>query len=206
MNSHRQRNCGRGISVPILPTGAACGPPDRNNIFLSMRALTSCPLAARPLGPARQLPYRGLSDPTRKLRSGRTGNKPPFIKVRRGPTGNFRSPTTRYRSHMLTLTRIGNKAAPTTSPGRGNLCHTARTPLVCGIRATGQPSMLTATTWSGQCTPVRTQHTLVPGATPWPLPPRGNTQPSFRRASTGGHINGTMCGQPGRGAAPGPSL
>ena len=27
-------------------------------------------------------------------------------------------------------------------------------------------------------------------------PPRGNTQPSFRRASTGGHLNGTMRGQP----------
>ena len=186
MNSHRQKNCGRGISVPILP------PPDRSNIFLLMRALTSCPLAAR------QLPYRGLRNPTRKLRSGRAGNRPPFIKVRRGHTGNFHSPTTRYCSHMPTLTHNGNKAAPTTSPCRGNLCHTARTPLVCGIRATGQPSMLTTITWPGQCTPVRTQHT--------PLPPRGNTQPSFRRASTGGHINGTMRGQPGRGVAPGPSL
>ena len=94
----------------------------------------------------RQLPYCGLRDPTRKLRSGRAGNRPPFIKVRRGPTGNFRSPTTRYRYHITTLTRNGNKAAPTTSLGRGNLCHTTWTPPMCGIRVTGQPSMLTATT------------------------------------------------------------
>ena len=89
---------------------APAGPPDRSNIFLSMRALTSCPLAAR------QLPYRGLRDPTRNLCSGRAGNRPPFIKVRRDPTGNFRSPTTRYSSHMPTLTRNGNKAAPTQTP------------------------------------------------------------------------------------------
>ena len=72
---------------------------------LSKRFL-SCPLAAR------QLPYRGHCDPTRNFRSGRAGNRPPFIKVRRCPTGNIRSPTTRYRSHMTTLTRSGNKAAP----------------------------------------------------------------------------------------------
>ena len=201
MNSHRQKNRGRGTLVPILP------PPDRINIFLSVRALTSCPLAAHPFGPACQLPYRCLRDPTRNLRSGRVGNRPPFIKVCRGSTGNICSPTTRYRSCMPTLTRNGNKAAHTTSLGHRNLCHTTWTPLECGIRATGQPSMLTATNWPGQCTPVRTWYTLVPGATtPWPPPPRGNTQPSFRRASTGGHINGTMSEQPGRGAAPGPSL
>ena len=120
--------------------GSHPAPAGRSNISMSMRALTSCPLAAR------QPPYRGLCDPTRKLRSGRAGNRPPFIKVRRGPTGNFRSPTTHYRSHMSKLTRYGNKAAPTTSPGRGNPYHTARTPLVGGICATGQPSMLTATT------------------------------------------------------------
>ena len=116
MNSHRQKNCGRGILVPILPPRAACGPPDRRNISTSMRALTSCPLAARPLGPTHQPPYRGLRNPTRKLRSGRAGNRPPFIKVRRGPTGSFRSPTTHYHSHMPTRTRNGNKAAPTTTP------------------------------------------------------------------------------------------
>ena len=192
MNSHGQRNRGRGTSVPILP------PPDRINILLSVRSLISCSLAAR------QLPYRGHRNPTHNLCSGRAGNRPPFIKVRRGPMGNIRSPTTRYRSHMPTLTRRGNKAAPTTSLGRGNLCHTTRTPRERGIRATEQPSMLTATNWPGQCTPVRTRHALVPEATPRPPPPCGNTQPSFRRASTGGRINGTMRGQPGRVAAPRP--
>ena len=79
----------------------------------------SCPAGLQQYFPvnesAHQLPYRGLRDPTRKLRSVRAGNRPLFIKVRRGPTGNFRSPTTRCRSHMPTLTRNGNKAAPMTS-------------------------------------------------------------------------------------------
>ena len=57
--------------------------------------------------------------------------------------------------------------------------------------------MLTTTNWPGQCTLVRMRHTPVPGATPRPPPPRGNTQPSFRRASTGERIHGTIRGQPG---------
>ena len=58
----------------------------RISILLSVRSLTSCPLAARPLGPARQLPSRGHRDPTCNLRSGRARNRPPFIKVCHGPT------------------------------------------------------------------------------------------------------------------------
>ena len=39
-----------------------------------------------------------------------------------------RSPMTHYCSHMLTLTRIGNKAAPMTARSRGNPRHTPRIP------------------------------------------------------------------------------
>ena len=93
---------------------AASDPPDRTDIILSVRPLTSCPLAARPLVLDRQLPSRGHRDSTRNLCSGRAWNRPPFIKVHRGPTGNTRSRMTHYCSHMPTLTRISNKAAPTT--------------------------------------------------------------------------------------------
>ena len=44
--------------------------PDRTDILLSVRSLTRCPLAARPLRPGRQLPSRGHRDPTRNLRMG----------------------------------------------------------------------------------------------------------------------------------------
>ena len=206
MTTHGQRNHGRGTSVPIKPPRATCGPPDRTDILLSVRSLTHCPLATRPIGLGRQLPSRGHRDPTRNLCSGRAWNRPPFIKVCRGPTVNTRSSMTRYCSHMPTLTHIGNKAAPTTARGRGNLCHTTRIPREHGTRVAEQPSMPTATNWPGQCMQVRTWHTPVPGATPRAPPPRGNTRPSFRRASTGECINGTMLGQPGRAAAPGPSL
>ena len=111
MTTHRQRNHGRGTLVPI-----------RTDILLSVRPLTRCPLAARPLGLGRQLPSRGHCNSTRNLRSGRAWNRPPFIKVRHSPTGNTCSPMTHYCSHMPTLTRIGNKAAPTTTRGCGNLC------------------------------------------------------------------------------------
>ena len=72
-----------------------------------MRSLTCCPLATRPLRPGRQLNSRGHRDSTRNLRSGREWNRPPFIKVRRGSTGNTRSSVTCYCSHMPTLTRSG---------------------------------------------------------------------------------------------------
>ena len=192
MNSHRQKNCGRGISVPILPSRAA---------------------RMRPAGPQQYFP---VSESVHQLPTGRS------------PAALSRSP----RFHSQTSQWLGGEQAsfyqgaprshgelpfsydPLTFPyanahtqrQQGNPCHTARTPLGCGTRATGWPSMLTVTTWPGQFTPVRAQHTLVPGSTPWPLPPRGNTQPSFRQASTGGHLNGTMRRQPGRGATPGPSL
>ena len=50
MTTHGQRNHGRGTSVPILPPRAACGPPDRTDILLSVTPLArsgsvaSCPL------------------------------------------------------------------------------------------------------------------------------------------------------------------
>ena len=143
--THGQRNHGRGTSVPILRPRATCGPLDRTDILLSVRPLTRCPLDARPLGPGRQLSSRGHRDSTRDLRSGRAWNRTPFIKVRRGPTGNTRSSMTHYCSHMPTLTRIGNKAAPTTACGRGNLCHTTRIPRERGTRVTERPGMPTAT-------------------------------------------------------------
>ena len=136
MTTHGQRNHGRGTSVPILPSG----PPDRTDILLSVRSLIRCPLAARPLGPGRQLPSHGHRDPTRNFFSGRSWIRPPFIKVRRGPTGNTCSPMTHYCSHMPTLTCIGNKAAPTTARGLGNLCHTTWIPRGRGTRVTEQHS------------------------------------------------------------------
>ena len=159
-----------------------------------MRALTSCPLAARPRSPAALLRSPRSHSQTSQWQGGEQAS---FYQGAPRSHGELPFPFDPLRFPY---------ADTYTQRQQGNLCHTTRTPLVCGISATGQPSMLTATTWPDQCTPVRTQHTLVPGATPWPLPPCGNTQPSFHRASTGGHINGTMSGQPGRGAAPGPSL
>ena len=196
VTTHGQRNHSRGTSVPILPAR----PPDHSDILLSVRPLNRCPLAGC------QLPSRGHRDPTRNLRSGRAWNRPPFIKVRRGPTGNTRSSITHYCSHMPTLTRIGNKAAPTTACGRGNLYHTMRIPHDRGTCVTERPSMPTATNWPDQCTPVRTRHTPVPGATPRGPPSRGNNRPSFRQASSGERISEAMRGQPGRAAARSPSL
>ena len=174
VTTHGQRNHGRGTSVPILSPRATCGPPDLTDILLSVRPLTHCPLAARSLRLGRQLPSCGHGDFTRNLCSGRAWNRP-FIKVRRGPTGNTCSPMTHYCSHMPTLTRIGNKVAPTTARGRRNFCHTMRIPCEHGTRFTERPSMPTATTEPGQCTSVRARHTPVPGATPRAPPPRGNT-------------------------------
>ena len=173
---------------------ASAGPPDHTDILLSVRSLTCCPLATRPLGPGRQLPSLGHRDPTRNLLSGRAWNRPPFIKVRRGPTGNTRSSMTRYCSHMPTLTRIGNKAVPTTACGRRNLCHTMRILRERGTRVAEQPSGPTATNWPGQCTPVRTWHTPVPWATPRAPPPRGTPNPAFAGHPLGSPSMGLCAG------------
>ena len=62
VTTHGQRNHSRGTLVPILPPRAACCPLDRTDILLSVRPLTRCPLAARPL------PSRSHRDPTYNLR------------------------------------------------------------------------------------------------------------------------------------------
>ena len=182
MTTHGERNHGRGTSVPILPPQDACGPLDHTDILLSVRSLTRCPLVARPLEP-----FRGHRNPTRNLCSGRAWNRPPFIKVCSGPTRNTRSSMTHYPSHMPTLTRSGNKAAPMTSLGRGNLCHTTRIPRDRGTRFTEQPSMPTTTNWPGQCT-----RSLGPPS--GPLPHVATPDPAFAGHPLGSTSMGLCAG------------
>ena len=186
MNSHGQRNRGRRTSVPILPPRAT-GPHQYSPVNEIAHQL-----------PTGRSPNRARS-PAALSWSPRSYSQP--SQWQGGEQASFHQGA--LRSHMPTLTRRGNKAAPTTSLGRGNLCHTTRTPRERGIRATEQPSMLTATNWPGQCTPVRTRHTLVPGATPRPLPHVATPNPAFAGHPLGGASMG-LCA--GRVAAPGRSL
>ena len=182
VTTHGQRNHGRGTSVPIL------SPPDRTDILLSLTPLarlggSPAALSRSPRLHLQPSQWQGMEQAS-------------FYQGAPRSHGNARSPMTHYCSHMLTFTRIGNKAAPTSARGRGNPRHTPRIPLFAD-RA-GVP---TATTSPGRCTSARTPHTPVPGAPPRALPLRGTSQPSPNRASTGAHIIGTIRRQPGTVAA-----
>ena len=108
---HSRTEKSRQGNLGSHPASAGCLRPAGPHRYSPVRD-TAHPLAARPLGLGRQLPSRGHRDATRNLRSGRAWNRPTFIKVCRSPNRNARSPMTHYGSHMLTLTRIGNKADP----------------------------------------------------------------------------------------------
>ena len=217
-------------SVPILPQ------PDRTDILLSVTPLTrwplarlgsvaSCPLAVTAIPLAtfavaghgtglllsrcaavpweRPFPYdpllfpyadacthRQQGGPHDRLRS----REPPWIPRGRGNPPPY--PADPSRSRERPAIPRGSLAVA------GTPRHTPRIPRGRGTRFVDRPGVPTATTNPGRCMSVRTPHTPVPGAPP----PRGTSQPSPSRGSTGGHIIGTIRGQPCTAVAPGPSL
>ena len=78
---HSRTEKSRQGNLGSHPASVGCLRPAGPHQYSPVRD-TACPL-----GLGRQLPSRSHRDATRNLRSGRAWNRPPFIKVRRGPTG-----------------------------------------------------------------------------------------------------------------------
>ena len=136
-------------------------------------------------------------------------NQPPGYRAARHGTPWITQPTsarTKRSDHERPLQRISaerglpqafySAARTKQKPANSRIPRGRRT------RFADQSGAPTATTNPGRCMSVRTPHTPVPGAPP----PRGTSQPSHSRASTGGNITGSIRGQPCAAAAPGPSL